>query len=280
MRLFAISLMGLLGLSVQCMQPKASQKGSQESLPLTQVVPAQAWEKVFKDRQTEGCFVLQKVGTSTRKTWNIPRSEYPYPPASTFKIPNSLFALQAGAIPDAETVLPWDSVVRQIPAWNRDHTLRTAIKHSVVWYYQEMARRIGEKRMQAYLDTLAYGNQDISDGIDLFWLEGSLKISAQEQIDFLAALQQAQVPFDQAHIATVHDIMIREQGEDYTLRAKTGWALRNEMNIGWIVGWVDRADETYLFAMNMDMADDKLVSERWKIAREILQQEGIVPLAP
>ncbi|MEO1448863.1 MAG: penicillin-binding transpeptidase domain-containing protein, partial [Bacteroidota bacterium] len=231
---FILWLMGALLLSGGCRQASDEQA---DTAFVPELIAEPAWETHFSQRAVDGCFVLQKLGSPTRKVWNIPRSERPYPPASTFKIPNSLFTLQAGAMPDAETYLPWDSVERQFEAWNQAHNLRSGIKYSVVWFYQEMARRIGAERMQQYLDTLEYGNRDISDGIDLFWLEGSLKISAQEQVSFLEKLQQKEVPFDLRHIDTVHDIMIRKQTADYTIRAKTGWALRNGADIGWLVGW-------------------------------------------
>jgi beta-lactamase class D len=35
---------------------------------------------------------------------------------------------------------------------------------------------------------ISYGNQDISGGIDQFWLSSSLKISPKEQADFMEAL--------------------------------------------------------------------------------------------
>lgn len=271
MRYFFFLSLGLLGLAA-CVTST-----SQSSPPPPQLTEMAHWGTYFQQRGIEGCFVLQKVGTHERKLWHAARAKTPYSPASTFKVPNSLFALQAGAIPDEETIIPWDSVERQLQVWNQDHHLRSAIKHSTVWFYQEMARRIGPERMQQYLDTIQYGNGDISDGIDLFWLRGSLKISAQDQVDFLAKLEAMDLPFDQGHMETVHDIMIREVEADYTLRAKTGWAIRHEGNLGWLVGWLTRKEGTYLFAMNIDMPDDSLAKARWDISREIFRAEGLMP---
>jgi beta-lactamase class D len=33
-----------------------------------------------------------------------------------------------------------------------------------VWYYQQLAERIGAERMQLYLERINYGNRDISAG--------------------------------------------------------------------------------------------------------------------
>lgn len=260
-----------------CLADRSSPSNENENPTLVSVPE---WSTFFANRGVEGCFVLKKVGAGERRVWDIPRSERPYPPASTFKIPNSLFTLQAGVMPDVETYLPWDGVERQFDFWNKDQNLRSGIRYSAVWFYQEMARRIGPERMQQYLDTLEYGNRDISDGIDLFWLTGSLKITAQEQIDFLERLQQKEVPFERAHIDAVHDITIREQEDTHTIHAKTGWALRNGADLGWLVGWVDTPADTFLFALNIDMDNDSLGGARWEVSRDILRYEKIIPPTP
>ena len=77
--------------------------------------------------------------------------------------------------PDKD-VFKWDGVTRSIEAWNKDHTLRSAIAVSAVPVYQEIARRIGAERMQKYVDLFDYGNRDIGGGIDQFWLTGNLRI--------------------------------------------------------------------------------------------------------
>ena len=35
-----------------------------------------------------------------------------------------------------------------------------------------------------YLTRIQYGNADPSGGVDRFWLDGALRISAMEQVDF------------------------------------------------------------------------------------------------
>ena len=98
---------------------------------------------------------------------------------------NSLIGLQVKAVKDEYEIKYWDGTKRTLDNWNQDHTLGSGMRNSIVWYYQEMARDIGEGRMQEWLDRCSYGNRDISGGIDRFWLSSSLKISPFEQIDFL-----------------------------------------------------------------------------------------------
>ena len=143
-------------------------------------------------------------------------------PASTFKIMNSLIGLETGVIPDEDYVIQWDGTQYAIPSWNQDHTLKTAILNSVVWYYQELARRVGRERMQSYVDAANYGNEDISGQIDTFWLEGGLRISANEQVEFLKRLYQDELPFSTRSVNIVKEILVLEKVGSYQLSGKTG----------------------------------------------------------
>ena len=123
-------------------------------------------------------------------------------PVSTFKIMIVLIGLETGIIPDENYVIKWDGTQHDNPAWNQDHTLKTAMQYSVVWYYQELARRVGKEKMQHYVDAAGYG--DISGQIDTFWLDGGLRISPYEQIEFLKRLYQSDLPFSQLSMKIVH----------------------------------------------------------------------------
>jgi beta-lactamase class D len=118
-----------------------------------------------------------------------------YVPASTFKIPHTLFALDTGVMRDEFQVFKWDSEVRGMESWNRDQDLRSSMRNSVVWVYQQIARSIGEEAERRYLEKIGYGNADPSGGVDGFWLEGPLRISAFEQVDFLQRLYRNALPF-------------------------------------------------------------------------------------
>jgi beta-lactamase class D len=168
-----------------------------------------------------------------------------------------LVALETKAIADENVVIPWDGVVREFPLWNQDQTMRTAFTRSAVWFYQDLARRIGKERMTKYIQAAGYGNQDISDKIDSFWLNGNLRISPEEQIKFLVRLYQEDLPFSPAVMKTVKDIMIIERKDAYTLRGKTGWGrdVEGVKNIGWYVGYIERDHNVYFYALNFENQD-------------------------
>ena len=239
------------------------------------------FETYFTEVGIQGSFLLYDLNRDQYTYYNKERCNQGFLPASTFKVMNSLIGLESGVIEGADHVFPWDSVVRElVPAWNQDHTLRSAIKYSVVWYYQELARQVGPQAMQEYLDAADYGNGDISAGIDLFWLEGSFKVSQYGQVEMLKALYKNELPFAERNMEIVKEIMIVDQTDDYTIRAKTGFAIRVEPNIGWWIGYVEKGEDVYFFATNIaaDSPDfNEFATARKSITLNILEDLGILP---
>jgi beta-lactamase class D OXA-2 len=188
------------------------------------------------------------------------------------------FFERAGVVRDEFQAFRWDGTKRDIEAWNRDQDLRSSMRNSTVWVYQQFARELGEERERAYLRKIGYGNADPSGGIDAFWLSGNLRISAEEQVAFLGRLYRNALPFRVEHQRLVKDVMIVEAGRNWILRAKTGWAARAQPQVGWWVGWVEQPDGPVLFAINIDMpngADD--LPKREAIARNVLRSIEALP---
>lgn len=177
-----------------------------------------------------------------------------YPPASTFKILNALIALETGVIGDTSETIPWDGVERGWNRWDRDQTLGTGLKYSALWAYREVARRVYQQDTGAYrriLQEVGYGNQTHGPEIDLFWLDNSLQITPREQIDFLVRLYQNELPFQPQHLAAVKHMMLVKQNERYRLRGKTGWAILDQQNWAWYVGYVETAENVYVFCTQL-----------------------------
>lgn len=198
----------------------------------------------------EGCFLLQEGGATAPLERVGTLCAERLSPCSTFKIPNSLIGLETGVIADEGFVIKWDGVKRDREEWNRDHSLASAIKVSVVWYYQELARRVGQERMQKLLSAIPYGNGDTSSGIDTFWLGRSLRISPEEQIAFLDRLRASKLPFSERSQRIVRDILVQERTPSLVYRGKTGSCGGGTApDHGWWVGWVEKEGKPTLFAM-------------------------------
>ncbi|MEX2500331.1 MAG: class D beta-lactamase [Wenzhouxiangellaceae bacterium] len=242
------------------------------------------WAGIFEAAGVEGTIAVldQRGGESRHWAHNVERAGQRYIPASTFKVPHALFALDAGVVRDEFPVFEWDGEKRWLEAWNRDQDLRSSMRNSVVWVYQYFAREIGEAREREYLERIDYGNADPSGGVDRFWLDGGLRISAIEQIEFLRKLYRNELPFKVEHQRLVKDLMINEAGNEWTrewiLRAKTGWGTNSEPGIGWWVGWVELPDGPVFFALNIDMPNgSKDAPKRTQIARDVLHTLDALP---
>jgi beta-lactamase class D len=235
--------------------------------------------KHFTDAGTAGTFVGYKVDEYLVIASDSVRSGAAKLPASTFKIPNSIIALETGVVGDPDIdVFKWDGIKRPIEAWNRDHTMRTAIAASAVPVYQEIARRIGPERMQKYVDLFEYGNRNIGGGIDQFWLTGDLRIDPVQQVDFVDRLRRGVLPVSKRSQELVRDILPVTKVGDAVIRAKSGLlgAERGEPSLGWMVGWAEKGSANTVFALNMDCAEPRLVAERMKITQQCLSDIGAI----
>lgn len=233
---------------------------------------------VFTEAGTAGTFAVLDTAGGRIVVSDRERAERGYLPASTFKIPNALIALETGIAADADsTMFAWDKVVRDFDDWNKDHTLRSAFKASAVPVFQDIARKIGAERMQHYVDAFDYGNRDISGGIDMFWLNGGLRISAMQQITFLQKLYDSALPVSERSQEIVRDIMYIEQTELGTLRGKSGGVgigvgAGSLATLGWLVGWVEHSVKPCIFAMNMDIRDQKQLALRLPLTKTLLKR--------
>lgn len=207
---------------------------------------------VFAAENIEGTLIVATPDGTPVHVFNADRSKTQYSPASTFKIPNTLIALKADVVTSKESPFTWDGTAKGRDAWNKDHTLESAFRVSCVWCYQEIARNVGSERYVVDLAGLNYGNQEIGERVDMFWLNGDLKISAAEQIEFLSAMVNYEVPYKRDHVDLVKEIMLVEQSANYSLYAKSGWT-GSALHTGWYVGYIEKDGDMLLFAMNIEM---------------------------
>ena len=211
--------------------------------------------KLFERYKVSGSFVLYDLKQDKYLICNESQFNQQFSPASTFKICNSLIGLETGVIKDENFVIKWDGIVRRAVEWNKDQDLKTAFKNSTVPYYQELARRVGGKRMKYWLNKAKYGNADTSGGIDRFWLDGGMRITPEQQIGFLVRLYKNQLPFSQRSMDIVKRIMIAQDSVGYVLRAKTGLTEQDGKNIGWYVGYLENPAGVYFFSTCLQCAD-------------------------
>jgi beta-lactamase class D len=237
-----------------------------------------------------GGFSIYDLKTDSCIQYNPEHCKKRFSPCSTFKIPNSLIGLETGVIPDTGFIIKYDSILHPkdpyllenepFKFWYQDLSLNRAFKYSCVWYYQELARRVGQEQMKKYVDFLDYGNKDISSGLDNYWICGSMQISINEQIDFLKRLCLHKLNgISDKSIDAVRSIMLYEKTDDYLLYGKTGtgdcW---DNKVIGWYVGFVETDLGLKIFAMNIIVNEfsDLKNNFRIELTKKILKELKII----
>ncbi len=229
-----------------------------------------------------GTFVLLNGTTGAFIRHNPARAAERFAPCSTFKIPHTAILLESGVAPDSTFTLAYDPASKQPNNWARDFDLRGAFKASAVWYYLEMALRLGMPAERDFVSRFQYGNADTSGGLATsdgpFWLDGSLRISADEQVEFLRRLYEGRLGLSDRTVRLTKDIMLVEETPSWRLGAKTGACQPSgEETSNWYVGFVEKKDAVYYFALQMGAKDyGRAYSERIPISRAILTELGIL----
>lgn len=233
-------------------------------------------EKLITQNDLTACVYIVKADYTDSLVVNADRVDSMFLPASTFKIPNTLIALEEKAIKGLYDTIKWDGVTRSVDEWNHDQTLKSAFKYSCVWFYQELARRIGLEKYSIWLKKLNYGNEIAGPGVDDFWLQGDIKISAREQVTFLRKVYYREYPFSSDHYNILNRAMLVDSTADYKLFAKTGWAARLEKQVGWYVGYVESQGKVWFFAANLTINKEEEIVFRRELIIKALKDLKII----
>lgn len=230
---------------------------------------------LFNYAQTQAVFVTYD-GTHLKRYGNdLNRAKTSYIPASTFKMLNALIGLQHGKATNTE-IFKWNGEKRSFPIWEKDMTLAEAMQVSAVPVYQELARRIGLDLMSQEVKRVGFGNTQIGQQVDNFWLVGPLKITPEQEAKFAYQLAKKTLPFDDAVQQQVKDMLYVERRGDSKLYAKSGWGMDVEPQVGWYTGWVEQPNgQITAFALNMHMQTGDDPAERKQMTLSILDKLGL-----
>ena len=277
--IFCIAIACVVYILWQVTNPALTMPRTTSNLSVALDIPQKTnFEQYFKQSGVEGSIAIYDAQSDRIYQHNQQRNEKAFLPGSTFKILNSLISLETGVINNELAILTWDGIYRPTVAeWNRDLNMKEAFRLSAVWFYQVLARRVGHEKMQTYVSKANYGNQNIGspEDIDTFWLTGKLRISPQEEIEFLRRLYNNNLPFSKRSLSITKGIMIVEQTPDYTIRAKTGlvgFEDKTKPQIGWYVGYLEKGKDVYFFATNIDVREDKDIATRIDLTRRCFEE--------
>ncbi|WP_347986015.1 penicillin-binding transpeptidase domain-containing protein [Methylomonas sp. AM2-LC] len=245
------------------------------------------------EHHDKSCFLLYEFGVGEIIQNPSEACKLRLSPASIFKIPHALAALDSGVITSPEQELEYDGKGNWAYSARRNHTLASAIRNSVVWYFQRIALLLGLEQEKAYLHKFAYGNEDISGGLTSFWLGNSLLITPEEQLIFLKALYQDALPVKKSAMTDVKtvllqptNVVVNAAGEqsfaapwpnDARVSAKTG-SINDQFGQGirWVIGYIHRGEREYIFVSCVVGTPDIYANAAIDQAAKLLHEKGIL----
>lgn len=235
------------------------------------------------------CVVLDELGGGTPYISDAAECAVASSPASTFKLPHGLIALETGVITDPLALVPWDGTRHSFETWNRDHSLDSAIKNSVVWFFQRTAKQIGRDRMLAWLQHLDYAADTFEGEVTMFWLNGDLAVSPLEEVRFLKRMLRYELPIERRHVEAVkaaflmppgkitnaagsHDFILAAR-EPLVVRAKTGNYPNGDEKVSWLVGELELQGRTFVFASRVRSSEALPSTAGAELARKVLVEK-------
>ena len=223
-------------------------------------------EKFFKEKNLTGSFALMNNANKTFKIYNL--SDYKdsaYIPGTAFNIVNGLIAIENGTITDENsTLLVADTSVS---------TLKTSIDKNVP-FFDSLSVKTGKEKMQFWLDSLHYGNLKINN-LKGFWNDGSLNITADEQLGLITGLYFSNIPMQKRTQAVLKGLLHREGNSKYTLGYNKGIAPHAGGYVAHINGWIEENKHVYFFSQTTKSKDStSLMQNSEAILKSILKEYG------
>ena len=254
-----------------------------------------SFKQYFDAAGVNGSFGMFDNGQGHFTIYNLHRyRDSSYLPAATFDIMQSLIGVQTGVVKDDSAVLfdvtklkldgkeKIDSMALLSSQIKPDTerckpimTLSAAFRHSCPDQFQVLAGRIGKDTLKKWIDSLGYGNKDIST--DVFWMDNHLTVNSDEQLGLVKKLYFDQLPFFPRSQKVVRQMMLMENNSNYQLSYKTGTGIRKDGHaLTWYVGWIEENKHPYFFVETLDGvgAEKDMESKGLSVLKSILKQQG------
>lgn len=238
----------------------------------------------------KGCFLLYNLKTNEFEKTVGEACQERFPACSSFKVPLAVMAFDSGVLKDEEQVFKWDGKKRMLEVWNKDQNAKSWMRESVVWFSQRLTPKLGKKKFKEYLKKFEYGNEDVSTGITIAWLNspsdphGSLAINAYEQVEFMKKLWRNELPATKRSMEITRQITYLETSPNgFKLSGKTGsnfYDAARKVQLGWFISHISNGDKDYIAVTNLSdlkpIETDKFGGHRAKeITKSMLKEVGL-----
>lgn len=194
---------------------------------------------------TKGTFVILDILKNLTVRNDEKQAAVRYSPCSTFDIVVALAGVQSGAVKDQST-------------------LSTAMKKNDTSYFQTIAAVVGAEKMQSFVDSVGYGNKELSGGSTL--------ISPDEQVTFLTKLYTNQLTVDPSTLQVVRSALVKNSNPSKTFSGRSGACRTADTNVAWFVGHLKTRQGEYVFATSMEGGVEVRADRAEAVTRSILEE--------
>ncbi|MDI9358710.1 MAG: hypothetical protein QM528_07170 [Phycisphaerales bacterium] len=218
------------------------------------------FKPLFQSAHVSGCFALYDNQRNIFTIDNLYRyRDTLYSPGETFNIVLALIATETGH---------WLNTTEVIKSpQNKSTTLFNDFQQPPPLFFQSLAQQIGLSPIKYWVDSLRYGNKNIGDTLQLFWLNQSLKITCDEQLGLIKELYFSQLPFHKTTQDLVAKLLVKEQHSNYTLAYQESYTLLpNGHYLGWLLGWIEKDKQPVFFIINDETTDAQAPQEHINVS--------------
>ncbi len=210
--------------------------------------------KMMDSAGVVGSFALLENGTGKFTIANLSHyKDTASSPLSSFFILPTLIALDKGII---------------------NHNQATWVSMDSTAYYQNIITQIGRQEILKNIDSIHYGKGVVSANLNEFWKDGSLKITADEQLGFIKKLFFKDLPFQKRSQEIFKKMMIKEENSNYTLSYLP--ATDSLTNNTWVLGYEEENTHIYFFVLHTTGKTAAASNNSVILLKKILLQQGFL----
>lgn len=228
-----------------------------------------SFNKFFEDEGVQGSFALMNNQKGIVILNDLKTDTQRIAPGNAFKIAAVLVGIETHKINDVNTKMPSADGDTTAAV-----TLKEAFDNNDADYFSALTKEIGKDRMAFWLDSLGYGNANVSD-IASFWYNGELEVSPDEQMGLLTKIYFDKLPFQKYAQGVVRELLLKEDNTKYRYSYTTAEPVAGRGE-GWAMGWIEENKHVYFFTcvVKNDGGQEDLGAKAGKIARAILEDQG------
>lgn len=230
-------------------------------------------KKYFDSANVIGSFALLNNQSGNITVYNMELDTLRVSPFGTFDIINAMMGVEGGILLDEKTPI-------KISGSSNDSvavSLSQAFQNEDAHFFSSLAQMIGKEKLSYWIDSLQYGNKQIGENIDSFWMNNTLRISPDEQVGLMFRLYFDKLPFSKYAQQTVKKLMLKEDNTLYQYAVKSGSGIdEHGKRTGWAIGWIEENRHVYFFATRIQSKENKTNTQgpELKITHDILSSMG------